>query len=264
MKKLKLNLEKLGEEMELLDMDFSKSIKGGDGGDGGYGGYGGAGGGYGEGGYAWENYLDGVTVYGSYGGYGGGYGSQGGGGSVYDPYWWWNPNPGGGSGSGSGNTGGNTGGGYGGSGITSFNSQMTLDNFGSYQVTSGQGFFAGTASATGSLAVGKDSAGNWVASAGFSVVPPVSFGNYQASGNVQVYVNGALYSTFSMSDTTNPSSGQVVYAAGTVPIFGKVTLPSNFSAGSSVEFRVDIGVSTNTGAGFAAIQMSGTSTVTGH
>lgn len=265
MKKLKLNLEKLGEEMELLDMEFSKSIKGGDGGDGGYGSYGG-GGGYGEGGYSWENYLDDVTIYGSYGGNSGtgGYGTGGtGGGGVYDPNWWWNPNPTEGSG-GYGNTGGT--GGYGGgtSSPSSFSQHMDLDNFGNYVVSSGQGFFGGTASGSGDVAVGKDSAGNWVASASFSVTPPVTFGNYQASGNVQVYVNGALYSTFSMSDTLSPSSGSVVYAAGTVPIFGKVTLPAGLSANSQVEFRVNIGVSTDSGQGFVNINMSGSTTVTTH
>ncbi|EDM37815.1 hypothetical protein PBAL39_15359 [Pedobacter sp. BAL39] len=111
MKKLKLNLEQLGEEMELLDIEYSRGLKGGY--DGGYGD--GGSGGYGDyGGYDYEIYLPEVPIYG-----GGNYGSYSGGGTGgggYPPIWW--PTPGTGGGSGGYTGGGYTGGGYTGGGTT--------------------------------------------------------------------------------------------------------------------------------------------------
>lgn len=107
MKKLKLNLDQLGEELGILDPGYLHSIKGG------YGNYGGGSGGYGgynswkELWYAMQNgYVPPEGTYnpggaGSYGGYGnyGGYGGYGG----YNGGWpgWYPPGTGGGYGYGS-------------------------------------------------------------------------------------------------------------------------------------------------------------------
>ncbi|MFB5945717.1 hypothetical protein [Albibacterium profundi] len=79
MKRLKLNLDELSRELEVLEIDYLKGIKGGygtpDGGDGDYGNYGGYGGP--------DNpiELDPVEIYGGYDDY------DSGGGSIFPPGW---------------------------------------------------------------------------------------------------------------------------------------------------------------------------------
>jgi len=116
MKKLKLNLDQLSEELEILDFEYLRGVKGG---------YGDAGGGYGDYGY-YTGYggtpddpieLDEVEVNGGYGGYGGdGGGSYNGGWPGWFPPSW--PETGGDSGGYS-----PIGGGYGG-----YNDSSTIMN----------------------------------------------------------------------------------------------------------------------------------------
>lgn len=93
MKKLKLDFDQLGEELEILDLDYLRGVKGGYGSTGGYGGYEGNYAGYGT-----EDNpipLDEVEIDGGYGGYGNNGGGNTGGGAWWPPY---NPGTGGGSG----------------------------------------------------------------------------------------------------------------------------------------------------------------------
>ena len=120
MKRLKLNLDQLSEELEILDFEYLRGVKGGYGDTGG--GYGGYEGNYG--GYGTEDnpiQLDEVEIDGGYGGYGGngGGGYNGGWPGWFPPAW---PETGG-------DTGGYApiGGGYGMGGYGDYGSWYTID-----------------------------------------------------------------------------------------------------------------------------------------
>src|SRR5690606_42072714 len=95
MKRLKLNLDQLGQELEMLDNEHLRGIKGGW--EGGYGAYGG----YNSWEELWEAMQNGyIPPEGDY--YPGGYGESGGGDDGhyggYHGGWTWGDSPGGGSG----------------------------------------------------------------------------------------------------------------------------------------------------------------------
>jgi len=153
MKKLKLNLDQLSEELEILDFEYLRGVKGG---------YGDTGGGYGDYGY-YTGYggtpddpieLDEVEVNGGYGGYGGG--DSGGGWPGWFPPAW--PGTGGDTG---GDTGGYApiGGGYGGYGymdaaaILNHPGQWSFVN-GEFVWTSNNGTFSVDANYSANDAIG--------------------------------------------------------------------------------------------------------------
>lgn len=123
--------------------------------------------------------------------------------------------------------------------------QMDLDVSGAGYFSPGSGVLAYGASFKGDVGFSIDQNGKWVASGVFNVTPPVSFTNVTVNGNIDIYINGSLYTSFSMVERLYPGGSYNI--PGVTTISGKATLPSWFNGTQTVEFRASAGVNSYQG-----------------
>jgi hypothetical protein len=109
----------------------------------------------------------------------------------------------------------------------------------------GTGIQVYTADFQGDVGFHINDKGQWVASAAYQVVPPNNFTNSEASGNVGIYINNELYSTFSVGQKYYPNG--TIGVPGVLYISGSVNLPSWFNGTQTVEFRASVGVTSHEG-----------------
>lgn len=68
-----------------------------------------------------------------------------------------------------------------------------------------------------------------------------------ATGNVDVLVNGSIVGSFQLNDARDDPNNDVVYETGTIPVNGTFTMPSSFNGEGVATFEIHTGAVQNNG-----------------
>lgn len=140
---------------------------------------------------------------------------------------------------------------------TGMSQNMSLGFKGSGMFNSGGGTIQSLGMQTnGSVGFELNSQGQWVASAGFGVIPPSGYSN--PMGNVDIYIGGNYAGSFSINQANNIdySGGSTIHEPGSSYISGSYVMPANYDGSQSVRFSINVGTTYDSGGGFQHVSQS--------
>lgn len=137
--------------------------------------------------------------------------------------------------------------------VSAISQEMSL-KFGAVSAVSSyvqenMGFTISSMTTTGGIELAKDTSGNWFAAAGFNTNSPTGGQNIEVHGNVDIYINGNYYNSFSLTDSRYPITGLALSDPKSIPTNGAMLLPSTFDGSQTVKFSVQVGAISRDDAG---------------